>query len=189
MIITETSYDTFKAKYEDPSFWKVKIYIILPLFSNFLFLSTSQPIRNILCFTLSRLLTFIFRFGAVVKSCIFCLFYLLKTSKQHLHFYGNTRGKGFIKLKWVSNIRRVLVSGKTRQIYFLFWYWSGHLWHWDSCIGLFWSQRCSFVVVKKVVMWNQDTSFLLCYLGKLTLYEFRFLICKMLTCFTISESS
>lgn len=62
-----------KLNMTDPSFWKVKIYIILPLFSKFLFLSISQPVRYILCFTLSRLLTFIFRFGAVVKSYIFCL--------------------------------------------------------------------------------------------------------------------
>lgn len=87
------------------SFCKIRIYGVFS-YSNFLFSSTSQRVKYILCFIFSRLLTFIFCFSTLVKSYVFCLWVGSKCWKLVNSICVFIVAQGFIKLKWLTNIKK-----------------------------------------------------------------------------------
>lgn len=112
----------------DLSFCKIGIYGVFSLYSNFLFSSTSQPVKYILCFVFSRLLTFIFCLSTVVKSYVFCLWVGSKCWKLVNSICVFIVAQGFIKLKWLTNIKKKRILFFLQKPSYHFGIDLGHLW-------------------------------------------------------------
>lgn len=133
----------------DLSFCKIRIYGVFSLYSNFLFCSTSQPVKYILCFIFSRLLTFILCFSTVIKSYVFCLWVVSKCWKIVNSICVFLVAQGFIKLKWLTNIKKkkdLIFPARQGKSSYHFGIDLGNLWCRD--IDIF------SILEVKVVTWN-----------------------------------